>query len=242
MRRLRKRRSGISATLRGLRKRRKVCKGWTASGRRRKRRSGFAKFPWTKMGTTSSFAPVSTGFGWPEGDIYAANPRRSSFRYKMKNFLGGATSAFKKDTLMGAAPIVGGMVTNAMVRTKLGQMDFMPSFLKTGGMGNLGLGIITAGLIGGIAGMAAPKYAGSLLIGGLADVVMGLVNSTMGLSNCAGCQGLGCVGCGAMLAGPADAGVYLTEQPMHVPSNMMNSQTEGIMADAMNSKGDDLFD
>jgi hypothetical protein len=93
-----------------------------------------------------------------------------------------------------------------------------------------------------------------VLTGGLAEVLMGTVNTLMGgltgtsgLGACGSCQGLGCIGCGALLAGgSADGGVYYSDKASQmIPSNVGTDNAvvqEGINLDDIFSTGDgDLY-
>jgi hypothetical protein len=161
---------------------------------------------------------------------------------------------FNVGELKGVLPLVGGMIANNMARRWLGGATFMPAMLQSGKVGNLVMGAATAGLISAGIGSVMPGMGSKVLIGGLADVLMGTVNTLMsgmtgtsGLGSCGSCQGLGCIGCGALLAGgSADGGVYYSDKARTmIPSNVGGEGStiqEGVNLDDIFSTGDgDLY-
>jgi hypothetical protein len=159
---------------------------------------------------------------------------------------------FNVGELKGVLPLVGGMIANNMARRWLGGATFMPAMLQSGKVGNLVMGAATAGLISAGIGSVMPGMGSKVLIGGLADVLMGTVNTLMGgltgtsgLGSCGSCQGLGCVGCGALLmaGGSADGGVYYSDKAAQmIPSDMGQEVQQGVNLDDIFSTGDgDLY-
>jgi hypothetical protein len=158
---------------------------------------------------------------------------------------------FNVSELKGVLPLVGGMIANNMARRWLGGATFMPAMLQSGQVGNLVMGAATAGLISAGIGSVMPGVGSKVLIGGLADVLMGTVNTLLGsatfsgLGSCGSCQGLGCVGCGALLmaGGSADGGVYYSDKARTmIPSDMGQEVQQGVNLDDIFSTGDgDLY-
>jgi len=161
-----------------------------------------------KMGTRKIAPSIYSG------SKRAANPRRGKFRYRGRNpmnIVGSITDAFNPGNLKTIAPMLGGMVAANMSRRWVGGQGFVPSMLQSGKPANLVIGVASAGLAAAAASMVAPRYSGAVLMGGVVEAVVGLVNTLtgMGVSGCSGCSGVGCIGCGSGIAGgPADAGVY----------------------------------
>lgn len=209
----------------------------------------------------ASSAPETTVpfFESAEGS-YAApvqlNPSRSRFGYrrsKNPGFMDGIKAAFSPKGILGVMPIVGGMIGANMLRKWVGGQSWTPNMLKSGQYANLAVGIAGAGALAMLAGKLAPKYAGSILIGGVAEALTGLANTVTGssvLGSCGSCSGMGCVGCGAiaMLAGgPADGGAfaggnrlfnpYAVDQ--QVPANTASMSNQEDMMDSFTAE--DVF-
>ena len=186
----------------------------------------------------------------------ASNPSRSRFGYrrsKNPGFMDGIKAAFSPKGILGVMPIVGGMIGANILRKWVGGQSWTPNMLKSGQYANLAVGIAGAGALAMLAGKLAPKYAGSILIGGVAEALTGLANTVTGssvLGSCGSCSGMGCVGCGAiaMLAGgPADGGAfaggnrlfnpYAVDQ--QVPANTASMSNQEDMMDSFTAE--DVF-
>jgi len=116
--------------------------------------------------------------------LLAYNRRRSrrgrrSGRNPSAGIAKSLTGGFQKDVLVDAGAIVAGGLANAFLSNKIAGMGFMPSALKSG-WGNVALKIGTAGLLGGITRMVAPKYALKVTIGGVVEPLAGVASQTLG--------------------------------------------------------------
>lgn len=124
--------------------------------------------------------------------------------------VGTVTQGFKPSTLMRAVPVVGGVIGNAWLTNFISK--FMPGMVQSG-IGNLALGLASAGLLGAGVGMLSPGNAGAVFLGGVIEVVTrGVRQYVLPVAGLSGC-------CPGML------GEYLT------PYNVSEARPLGYMGD-----------
>jgi hypothetical protein len=213
----------------------------------------FAKwFGWGKKGiSTSRGASVAPSYAQAAAKL-GFNPRRSRFDYRGRNpamgILSSVTDAFSLEPIKMALPLMGGMAIANFGRRFVGGQGFMPAFLKSGEYGNLGLGVALSGLAAMLTGRFAPKYSSAVLVGGVAEAVIGAANKMFNknfLASCGGCQGMGCIGCGALaLAGGAtgaQGGVYM-DPAFGQAGDVFENQTAGPSMTAVDADVLDAFE
>lgn len=220
---------------------------------------GSSAFPgWHRKSPSSSVSLADIDPMADRGSvIFETNPRRAKFGYRRRrnpvgSLAGSLTSAFSGSTIKTVLPIMSGMVIANFGRRFIGDKSFTPGFLKSGEFGNLAVGVGVAGLASMLTGRFMPGSSGSILVGGVAEALVGMANKLFGrnmLASCGGCQGLGCIGCGALpmllAGGTADGGVYLNNESGGEASAVFQNQTVGMVPvnqDVLDSfEGEDVF-
>jgi hypothetical protein len=133
-------------------------------------------------------ASSSAGGFWPEGHLGEAanNPYRRKYRfnytvpvYAFNNELSvaglrdGITAGYRPRVLMQVVPVVGGLVANSLLSSALTKMVAGRLSLSdtTKGPAGLAIGLLSAGALSMATKMVAPRYAQSVFLGGLAQVL-----------------------------------------------------------------------
>lgn len=98
---------------------------------------------------------------------YATNPG---------SLVGSATKGFSLNAITGVVPVAAGAFGNLYLSRTIS--GYAPSIITGNTIGQIGLGVASAGVLAGAVGMVAPKYSGQVLLGGLAQVLTGLIRST----------------------------------------------------------------
>lgn len=131
-----------------------------------------------------SAAPASSGF-WPEGEI-AANPHRRKYRFNYTvpvyafndtlsaaGLTNGITAGYRPRVIMQIVPVVGGLVANSILSGTLSKMvaDRLKLNDTVKGPAGLAVGLLSAGALSVATKMIAPRYAQSVFLGGMAQVL-----------------------------------------------------------------------
>jgi len=95
----------------------------------------------------------------------AANPALS-----LRRPMSALTAGFNVNTLKTAGIVAAGAVLNAMASKPV--INMMPIDALRSGPGSYIPGLATAGALGGLTGMVAPKFAGNVLMGGVLQVAL----------------------------------------------------------------------
>jgi hypothetical protein len=114
---------------------------------------------------TSKKQPYFTGERW----IWVTKPSSRN-----PGIASAATSALKPSVLMSAVPVGAGMIGASLLDNLLTKTAFMPSFLKSG-LGSYALSLIDVGLLGMATRYTMPKYAGSVTLGAVVNVLRRVV-------------------------------------------------------------------
>ena len=193
---------GLRAKAANPRRRRRRAR----NGKRRARRRNYSHFI-PAYASNPSWVPA-----------YAMNPGRAGA-------IGTITAGFKPQVLKKAVPVVGGALGNALLAGYVS--DYLPGMFQEG-IGNLAVGLGTAGILGALSGYVLSKdKAQGIFLGGVIEVVtrgvrdyvlpvvgMSGLGDYLSRSNAAEARNLhGCPGCGVSgFAGIADSiltGSYL---------------------------------
>lgn len=181
---------------------------YAANPRRRRRRRRARNSVRRRRRNYSHWIPAHGG----GNGAVAENPAYFTPRYTMNNpgsVVGSMTAGFKPKVLMSTIPVVSGVVGNAMLTKFIGQ--YLPSGL-TGGLGQIAVGLGSAGLLGAGAGLIKPKMAAPVFIGGVVETVTKAFRQYLlpmaglsGLGMCCTMNGCGTCGLGdwgeSMVAG-----------------------------------------